>query len=116
MNAKNYGLAATLKTLRAIFENNQEQSFEQRWALARSSEAYRGLRIRCGATAKALLFFAAPPLVFLQIASRYRVAARGVSWTIIAIIGLYITLSLAVSWKIGIKATDAKMRGPQQTS
>jgi hypothetical protein len=116
VSAKHYGLTATICALRAIFANNQEKSFEERWALAKSSAAYRGFQIRCRASAKALLGFAVPPLLFSRIISRYQATSGGIFWSTIVICGLYISIAIAVSWKLGVKAADAKMRSAQQTA
>jgi hypothetical protein len=115
MSAKNYSVTATMTALRAIFADNQDKSFEQRWALAKSSEAYRGFQIRCTATAKVLLAFAVPPLLAWRFIGRDHPAAVRSSWSTIVICGLYLMIATAASWKLGIKAADAKMRNPQRT-
>ena len=115
MSVKNYGLTATMNALRAIFEKNQDKPFERRWALARCSEAYRGFQTRCGMTAKVLFAFAVPPLLFWLIVSRNHATDSVISRSAIVIAGLYIAIGIAVSWKLGIKLADARMRSPQQT-
>ena len=111
MNSNRYTASATVKALRVIFEENRDKSFEARWALAKACESYRGFQIRCNTSANVLLAAAIPMLLVSLIISRSTVAGDHAS-SIVLIATLYVMLSLAVSWRVGIKVAERKMAKP----
>jgi hypothetical protein len=98
--------------LRDIFEENGDKPFEVRWALAKSSEAYRGFKIRCSASALVLVA-AAIPLLLVSLLISGRAMANDHSTSIIFIAVLYVAASGFVSWRVGIKVA-AKMMSERQ--
>ena len=116
MNANDHSASATMKALREIFEANQDKPFEVRWALAKSSEAYRGFQIRCSTSAKVLLAFGVPLLLFWVVSRNTTWRDGEASLTTIILAVLYVTISFAVSWKLGIKAAKTKMARLRRSS
>jgi hypothetical protein len=96
-----------MKALRDIFEENRDKPFDVRWALAKSSETYRGFKIRCSASAVALLA-AAIPLLLVGLLIKGSSMANGHTTSIISIAVLYVTASVIASWRLGINVA-AKM-------
>jgi hypothetical protein len=115
VSAQDYSLAATMKALRAIGKENQDKPVETRLALPRSSEAYGGFQIRCRTSAKVLLRFYVPAVLFWLVVNRRNAGYVEVSLSTIVIAALYVTMSMAVSWKLGLKAAKTKMAGPGQS-
>jgi hypothetical protein len=108
MNSHRYTASATMKALRDIFEENRHKSLEERWAIARASESYRGFQIRCSTSAK-VLAAATIPLLIVGIIIGRSTTADDHPLSIIFIAILYIALSVTVSWNLGIKVAAKKM-------
>jgi predicted permease len=85
-------------------------------ALAKSSEAYRGFQIRCSTSAKVLLAFGVPLLLFWVVSRNTTWRDGEASLTTIILAVLYVTISFAVSWKLGIKAAKTKMARLRRSS
>jgi hypothetical protein len=114
VGAPSYSLAATMKALRAIAKENQDKYIEARMAVLKASEAYRGFKIRCTTSAKVLLAFAVPALLFWLVVSLGKAAHSEASPSTIAIGALYVAISMMVSWKLGMKAAETEMPGSRQ--
>ena len=113
-----YTPLATLRALRLIFEENRDKSFEVRWALAKSSEAYRGFQVCCAKSARILLVTCIPPLLMAVLVHptfpadsrlNFQIGAFHFGDILIALgIVLYVALCLIVSWRLGTAAADKK--------
>ena len=102
-----YSALATLRSLRVIFEENQDKTFEARWALAKESKSYRGFQIVCNTTARILLITIVPLVVLIAIVFQesppgLRVGSHHVNDYYVAASALvYVALSIVVSARLG---------------
>jgi hypothetical protein len=110
VNTPDYSFAGTMKALRDTFEANRDKSFEARWELAKSSDAYKGFQIRCSSSAKALATVAIP-LLLLGIFASGSALDKDATWPILAAVGLYVVIGVVFSWKLGIRTAKARMTG-----
>jgi hypothetical protein len=108
VNSNRYTASATIKALRGIFEENGDKPFEVRWALAKSSETYRGFKIRCSASAVVLLAATIPLLLVSLLVNGSTIANEHTTPTICLAV-LYLATSGFVSWRLGIKVAEKMM-------